>query len=128
MINDKLTKELQEQITENKNDIDKLYGIKYISGFEVTPTFDCYAEVSIIFSGWSYGGQSTSTSVNNTLGNAELIANVPSGLKGHDTVPDAGIVMAIYKLKAGTKYKFGITGMGGGNIAINGLIKLIPMK
>lgn len=128
MINDKLTKELQEQITENKDDINKLFNIQYIKGGTITPTVDCYAEVYGIFSGWGYSGNSTNIAVSNTQGNATEIARADSNVRGHDTVPDAGMCMAVYKLNANTTYKFEITGTTGGKTASNILTKLIPMK
>lgn len=138
MINDKLTKELQEQITENKDDItenkkdiNKLYDIQYISytsGTDLKPTFNCYAEIYLSFSGWSYAGQESVVTINNSQGNATQIAKADSGIGGHDTVPDAGMCIAVYKLNANTTYKFAYSGLNGGRIATNMLIKLIPLK
>ena len=128
MINDKLTKELQEQITENKDDINKLFNIQYTNGGTITPTVNCYAEVYGIFSGWGYGGNSTNPAISNTQGNATEVARADSNVRGHDTIPDAGMCMAVYKLNANTTYKFEITGTSGGATVRNILIKLIPLK
>lgn len=128
MINDKLTKELQEQITENKDDINKLFNIQYINGETITPTVNCYAEVYGIFSGWGYGGNSTNPAISNTEGNATEVARADSNTSGHNTIPDAGMCMAVYRLNANTTYKFGIAGITGGATVRNILIKLIPLK
>jgi hypothetical protein len=125
--NEILTKDLQNQIDENKKNINNMKNIKYIQGFKVTPEYDCYAELYAVFSGWAYGGKNKPVSINAKSGNTTLIATANSGVMGHDTVPDAGMCMAVYELKKGVSYEFNISGIEGGTIANNMIMKLIPI-
>lgn len=105
-------------------------GVQYIPTSQTsqafTPTFNCYAEIYYSISGWAYGGGETKPTITCTQGNAELIADLPNGTKGHDTIPDGMFIMKVFKLNKGIEYKFSFSGTSGGTFASGSFIKLIP--
>lgn len=100
------------------------YNTLQSTGF--TPTEDCYIEIYASSSGWGYAGAKVQLTINNSVGNAEKIVDIPSGTQGHDTVPDSMFTVSVYKLKKDTLYKFSLGGITGGYVYSGLFGKLIP--
>lgn len=82
MINDKLTKELQEQITENKDDIDIIKNNSVYSTSEtVCGTWNGKPLYRKTFS----GNLGQTSSINHGISNIDLIINIHGSYKNTDT-------------------------------------------
>lgn len=95
----------------------------FVNGLSVTPGYNCYAEVFIGLSGWTYDGNQNNITIT-TSGSPSLVAETKTIMSGHNTVRDVGFLSAVYRLTANKAYSFGIGGTNGGGGAVQGYIKL----
>lgn len=99
---------------------------QYVTGTSLNPTFDCIAEVYLVYSGWNYAGGEGGVGIS-ISGSPTTLATANSYSKGHDTVPDAGVCIGVYQLQANTSYTLSRWGSNGGCPSANFLTKLIPI-
>lgn len=95
----------------------------FVNSLSVKPAYNCYAEVFIGFSGWTYDGNQNNITVTSS-GSPTLVAESKTIMSGHNTVRDVGFLSAVYRLNANQSYSFGIGGTNGGGGAVQGYIKL----
>lgn len=95
----------------------------FVNSTSVTPGYDCYAEVFIAFSGWTYDGNSNTISIS-TSGSPTAVATTNTTVAGHNTVRDVGFLTGVYRLSANKSYSFSVAGLNGGGGATKGYIKL----
>lgn len=96
---------------------------EFINGLSVKPSYNCYAEVFIGLSGWTYDGNQNTISIS-TSGSPTLVAESKTTMAGHNTVRDVGFLSGVYRLNANQSYSFGIAGTNGGGGVVQGYIKL----
>lgn len=97
----------------------------YTSDRSVTPTFNCYAEVTAMSAGWGYGGAKVSLAISCSGG--EKIAESLGVTSGHDTVGDCMTSIAVFKLEKDKTYNFSLGGTSGGTNGSSLIIKLVPI-
>lgn len=97
---------------------------QYTTSTTITPGFDCYAEVTMIFSAWSYDGNTETVGISCSNNPVEL-ARANTILSGHNTVPDAGICKAVYEFSQNETYQLSHIGHFGGNGSITYITKLV---
>jgi hypothetical protein len=95
----------------------------FVNGLSVTPGYDCYAEVFIIFDGWTYDGNANTISIY-AGGSPTVIASPTATMSGHNTVRDVGFISGVFRLQANKAYSFSVSGLNGSGTSGRGYIKL----